>query len=68
MKTLAHTNEDACGALLMDLICYELRGGRLSPEIKYLFERHLEQCPSCRQRYTGFLDLLEEDNAVRNFG
>jgi hypothetical protein len=68
MNITEHINHDACDVLLLDLICYELSCGRLSPEMKYLLERHMEQCPNCRSRIYGFLNLLEEDKVVRNFG
>jgi hypothetical protein len=68
MSITEHINEDACDVLLLDLICYELSCGRLSPEMKYLLERHMEQCPNCRRRINGFMDMLQEDKVVRNFG
>ena len=59
--------EDFCGELLADLICYELHRGHLSSEMKYLLERHLAQCPDCRRRIYGFLNMLSEETAVRDF-
>jgi hypothetical protein len=60
--------DDVCEDLLLDLIGYELCCGRLSPEMKYLLEMHLEQCASCRRRILSYLNLLSEDKAMRNFG
>lgn len=62
------TNNAICEAVLLDVICYEKTCGRLSPEMEYLFERHLEQCPSCRRRILGFRYVLDGNEPVRNFG
>jgi hypothetical protein len=62
------SNHMLCKDLLLDLICYELRSRRLSPEMKYLLERHLEHCKSCRGRILGFQRMLRESEAVRNYG
>lgn len=68
MHISEHKNNNACDVLLLDLIFYELSCGRLSPEMKYLLERHLEQCPNCRRRIHEFQSILEDDKIVRNFG
>jgi predicted anti-sigma-YlaC factor YlaD len=57
-----------CQELLLDLICYEMCRGRLSTEMEYLLEKHLEQCPSCRDRIAAFRKMLQEPMIVRNFG
>ena len=57
-----------CELLLLDVICYELLNGRLSPEMEYLFEKHLEDCPDCKKKVAAFRDVLKEDGTVRNFG
>jgi len=60
-----------CKELLLDLVCYEIHCKRLSPEMEYLFEKHLEECPSCRRRILGFRRILQENqetDIVRNFG
>jgi hypothetical protein len=60
-----------CKELLLDLVCYEIYCKRLSPEMEHLFERHLEECPSCRRRILGFRRILQENqetDIVRNFG
>ena len=57
-----------CEMLLLDLICYELRSGRLSPEMEYLFEKHLEDCPDCQRKVADFNRAIKEDRTVRNFG
>ncbi|MDM7994763.1 MAG: zf-HC2 domain-containing protein [Acidobacteriota bacterium] len=62
-----HADEGFCGELLADLICYELQRGHLSPEMKYLLERHLAQCPDCRRRIYGFLNMLSEETAMHDF-
>lgn len=49
-----------CTELLIDLVCYELQGHRLSPEMAGLLDEHLEECPSCRRKVQGFYELLEE--------
>jgi hypothetical protein len=62
------TDSVGCTELLLDLIYYELVRGRLSSEMEYLFERHLEQCPNCRRRILGFHHILHETEIVRNYG
>ena len=57
-----------CEELLLDIIYYEIYCGHLSSEMRYLFKKHLEQCPSCRHRYLAFLHILQEHQVVRNFG
>jgi predicted anti-sigma-YlaC factor YlaD len=57
-----------CKELLLDLVCYEIHCKRLSPEMEYLLEKHLEECPSCRRRILGFQRILNEAEIVRNFG
>ena len=57
-----------CEMLLMDVICYELHCGRLSPEMEYLFEKHLEDCPDCQRKVADFNREIKEDCTVRNFG
>jgi hypothetical protein len=57
-----------CEMLLLDLICYELRSGRLSPEMEYLFEKHLEDCLDCKRKVADFNRTIKEDRTVRNFG
>lgn len=61
------SDDGGCGELLADLICYELQRGHLSPEVKYLLERHLAQCPDCRRRIYGFLSMLQEETAMHDF-
>ncbi len=61
-------DEMVCKEMLLDLLFYERRCGHLSPEMEYLFERHIEQCPSCRRRVLGFQRTLNEAEIVRNFG
>jgi hypothetical protein len=65
---LKHSQRAHCKELLLDLLYYEKSCGRLSPETEYLFEKHLEKCPSCRFRIRGFMRLLQGEEIVRNFG
>jgi len=62
------SKKHACEELLLDLIFYEIYCRRLSPEMEYLLERHLELCPTCRDRIIGFKSLLPNNEIVRNFG
>ncbi len=62
------SEETICKELLLDLVCYEIRSKHLSPEMEYLFEKHLEECPSCRHRILGFRRILDEAEVVRNYG
>jgi len=57
-----------CTELLLDLFYYELVRGRLSPEMEYLFERHLQHCRSCRHKILGFHRFVHESEIVRNLG
>ena len=57
-----------CTELLLDLISYEKLRGRLSPEMAYLFDRHLEQCTECREKITDFHRTLHGAEIMRNFG
>ena len=62
------SHKTVCRELLLDLISYERYRGHLSPEIEYILERHLEQCPSCRRGILGYQNLLENKVSVPNFG
>lgn len=57
-----------CEDILLDVICYEIYRNRLSPEMKFVFEKHLEKCPECRRRIFSFLRILQEEKVVRNYG
>ena len=57
-----------CKELLSDVVCYEICCGRLSPEMEYLIEEHLEKCPSCRNRAFNFRHLLRDEVTSGNFG
>jgi hypothetical protein len=57
-----------CKKLLLDMLFYEKSSGRLSPEMEYLLDQHLNKCPSCRHRILGFQRTLLEPMIVRNFG
>lgn len=62
------SDKQVCEELLCDLICYEMRCNRLSPEMKYLLEMHVEQCPNCRKRIMAFFQMVDHSTLVRNFG
>jgi hypothetical protein len=62
------SRETVCEELLLDLICYEKFRGRLSSEMEYLFQTHLEVCPSCRRKAREFQLILRDLRVVRNFG
>jgi len=62
------SHETVCKELLLDLISYERCRGHLSPETEYLLERHLEQCLSCRHGILGYQSLLQNKEAMPNFG
>ena len=47
-----------CVGILLDLICYEMHCGRLSPEMKLMLEGHLATCPSCRKGIRDLTRLL----------
>jgi hypothetical protein len=57
-----------CEEILLDVICYEICRGHLSPEMEFIFEEHLERCPNCRHKILAFLRILREEKFVRNFG
>ena len=62
------SENQACEELLWDLIFYEIQCRRLSPEMEYLLERHLNLCPNCRDRIHRFQSLLQNNEIIRNFG
>jgi len=57
-----------CQEFLMALVCYEMFCGHLSSEMKYLFEMHLKQCPSCHYKILAFQQMLQDPLIVPNFG
>jgi DNA-directed RNA polymerase subunit RPC12/RpoP len=63
---LSHTA--VCKELLLDLLCYEMHCGRLSPEMEYLLKMHLEECQHCRHRVFAFQKMLREPVVERNYG
>jgi hypothetical protein len=60
--------EHDCTDLLLDLVCYEVLSGRLSPEMENILNHHLECCPACRRKALGFQQILWGDTIQRNFG
>lgn len=57
-----------CNEMLLDLVCYELHRRRLSPEMKTIFDGHLERCPACRARVHSFQKTVAETCRQQNFG
>ncbi len=57
-----------CEEVLLDLVCYEIYRGHLSPEMEHLFDGHVEKCPSCRDRVRVFRWILGEGKMQRNLG
>jgi len=47
-----------CLQMLLDLVCYEIQSGRLSPEMGEILTDHLADCPSCRQGVRHFQEIL----------
>jgi hypothetical protein len=47
-----------CTETLLDLLCYEVCRGKLSPEMEELFSNHLAECPRCRSRVSGYMEVL----------
>ena len=64
----AVSDSQVCEELLRDIICYEMCRGHLSSEVQYLLQRHLTQCPECRRRMRGFMTLVQDVTAIRNYG
>lgn len=52
--------QEDCLDTLIDLLCYEMSCGRLSPEMEALLALHLEDCTACRRRVRDFLELIED--------
>ncbi len=52
--------EPDCNQILIDLLCYEMCGGRLSPEMEYILRSHLDECPSCLKKVLNFKETLTE--------
>ena len=49
-----------CTQTLLDLLCYEMRAHRLSPEMQQLLELHVAECPSCSRGILNFKEVLEQ--------
>jgi anti-sigma factor RsiW len=60
--------EPDCTDLLLDLVCYEILSGRLSPEMEDILHHHLNRCPACRRKALSFHQILRGDLTQRNFG
>jgi len=58
-----HTYEliSNCLDTVVDILCYEMIRGRLSPETKALFAEHLEICAACKRRGSDFIGLAGID-------
>ena len=61
-------DREFCEELLLDIIGYEICCGRLSSEMRYLFQRHLEQCGKCQHSYLKFLHAIQGDRVARSYG
>lgn len=44
-----------CLETMLDILCYEMIRGSLSPEMEILLSEHLESCAACRRRVYDFL-------------
>jgi hypothetical protein len=55
-----------CIGILLDLICYEMHCGRLSPEMKLMLENHLATCPSCRKGIRDFMQILAHASSLKD--
>jgi anti-sigma factor RsiW len=47
-----------CLETMLDMLCYEFVGRRLSPEMRQALEEHLKQCPRCRNGMHNFFELM----------
>lgn len=65
---MENPNKTFCEHILLSVICHEICRNRLSPEMKFIFEKHLESCPDCRRRISFFFSLLREEEVVCNYG
>ena len=52
------TESPDCAQFLLNLICYEIRRQKLSPEMGLLLETHLRECPACRKGLRSFVEML----------
>ena len=57
-----------CVDLLLDLVFYENYRRRLSPEMEYLLQGHLDTCPDCRDRMLSLRQILGGCMEHRNYG
>jgi hypothetical protein len=62
------THGTNCESLLLDILFYEQSFRRLSPEMEYLLEQHLNKCPGCRHRMISFKSMLRGPEIARNYG
>jgi hypothetical protein len=49
-----------CAEILLDLVCYEIFRGKLSPEMRAILADHLAKCRFCRTNFLNFKRLMEE--------
>ena len=59
---------DQCMELLLDVVCYEAIGGRLSPEMRGILDLHLRECSRCKNKTLGLLQLLHPEQVRRHYG
>jgi hypothetical protein len=62
--TMIDSQPSDCLGTILDMICYEFVGRRLSPEVGQLLEEHLKECPRCRSGVKNFLELISREQAV----
>ena len=61
-----HTDRESnCLGTLLDLICYERDGQRLSFEMEKLLLDHLRDCAACRRRVADFQRAAGSRELVR---
>ena len=65
---MGHSPLSDCVGALLDALCYELVGGRLSAEIVCVLQDHLRECASCRRSMRGYIDLLKHDTPTPRQG
>ena len=51
---MSNDRHSDCLGVLIDLICYEIDGQRLSFEMEELLGDHLRSCATCRARFAEF--------------
>ena len=55
--------ESNCLGTLLDLICYEIDGQRVSFEMEEFLQDHLRECASCRKRVADYRRVASREPA-----